>query len=152
MNDARAYEGVARERYIARRYEATKAVTLAVAAGRLAPIKTKLCITCGASAIHYHHVAGYEVGSELNVQPMCGVCHKAIHHAPSLSDDDAADVRAAFRQVIREQGGQNLAAVRLGISKAYMSDLLKNRRQPGPVLLRKLGLRKVTEMRYERIV
>lgn len=63
-----------------------------------------------------------------------------------------AEVRAAIRRVIREQGGQNLAAVRLGISKGYMSDLLKNRRQPGPDLLKRLGFRKVTDTRLEKIV
>ena len=62
-----------------------------------------------------------------------------------------AEVRAAIRRVIREQGGQNLAAVRLGISKGYMSDLLKNRRQPGPDLLKQLGFRKVVDERYERV-
>ena len=62
-----------------------------------------------------------------------------------------AEVRSALRRVIREQGGQNLAAVRLGISKGYMSDLLKNRRQPGRDLLKRLGFRKVVDERYERV-
>ena len=62
-----------------------------------------------------------------------------------------AEVRAAIRRVVREQGGQNLAAVRLGISKGYMSDLLKNRRQPGPDLLKRLGFRKVVDERYEKV-
>ena len=90
------------------------------------------------------------VSTPPSLAPVSGLDKPA--NGPHALDVVNADVRAAFRQVIREQGGQNLAAVRLGISKAYMSDLLKNRRQPGPVLLRKLGLRKVTEMRYERIV
>lgn len=60
-----------------------------------------------------------------------------------------ATSRAALRRVIQEEGTQKKAAARLGVSQQYISDLLKNRRQPGTKILRRLGLRKVVS--YEEV-
>jgi len=54
-----------------------------------------------------------------------------------------AEARAALKRVIATEGSQSAAARRLSITPQYMSDLLRNRRQPGPALLRRLGLRKI---------
>jgi hypothetical protein len=62
-----------------------------------------------------------------------------------------AQIRSALRRLIAQEGGQNRAADRLGISHGYMADLLKNRRRPGPRVLRGLGLRRVVVERYEEV-
>lgn len=57
--------------------------------------------------------------------------------------------RAALRRIIAKEGSQAVAARRLRISPQYITDLLKNRRQPGSALLRRLGLRKIVS--YEEV-
>jgi transcriptional regulator with XRE-family HTH domain len=42
---------------------------------------------------------------------------------------------------VRQVGSQKAAAEALGISQAYLSDLLNSRRNPSPAILDKLGLR-----------
>lgn len=59
------------------------------------------------------------------------------------------DVRTALQRLIKEEGGQNAAARKIGISHAHLSDLLKGRRAPGPKVLGPLGFRRVVEKRYE---
>lgn len=43
-------------------------------------------------------------------------------------------------------------AERIGVSRAYLSDILRGRRDPGPTILEFLGLRKVVSytVKYER--
>jgi hypothetical protein len=43
----------------------------------------------------------------------------------------------------RANGTQSAAAKALGISPAYLCDLLKGRRRPGMLLLRRIGLQQV---------
>lgn len=45
-----------------------------------------------------------------------------------------------IQRIIEEQGTQKGAAELLGVSEAYLSDLLKGRRDPGKKILDKLGL------------
>lgn len=53
---------------------------------------------------------------------------------------------AKLRAVIAETGSQRKAAKALGISGPYVNDLLRGRRNPGPALLRRMGLEKVTRV------
>lgn len=57
-------------------------------------------------------------------------------------------VVAALAAYVKKAGSQHLAAEQLGISDAYLCDIKKGRREPGPKLLNALGLRRVVE--YER--
>lgn len=51
-----------------------------------------------------------------------------------------------------ELGTQRALAAELGVSEMYVSLILSGKRMPGPSVLRKLNLRKVTAVtRYERI-
>lgn len=49
----------------------------------------------------------------------------------------------ALRTYCDRCGTQRKAAVSLGISQAYLSDLLLGRREFSPAMLEKLGLRKI---------
>ena len=44
-----------------------------------------------------------------------------------------------LRQTIRQQGSLRKAAMFLGISAAYLSDILLGKRSPGPAILGPLG-------------
>jgi DNA-binding transcriptional regulator YdaS (Cro superfamily) len=50
---------------------------------------------------------------------------------------------AKLRALIAEQGSQQAAAKRLGVSGAYVNDLLHGRREFSDRMLKKLGLRRV---------
>jgi transcriptional regulator with XRE-family HTH domain len=50
--------------------------------------------------------------------------------------------------VDKKYGSQSSLARKLGISKSYMSDLLLGTRQPGPLVLHQLGLKRI--VRYVR--
>jgi DNA-binding transcriptional regulator YdaS (Cro superfamily) len=54
----------------------------------------------------------------------------------------------ALALYVKRAGSQRLAAQQLGVSDAYLCDVKKGRRDPGPKLLTALGLRRVVE--YER--
>ena len=60
--------------------------------------------------------------------------------------------RKAFGQAlalyVKQAGSQRLAAQALGVSDAYLCDLKKGRREPGPKILTALGLRRIVE--YDR--
>lgn len=49
---------------------------------------------------------------------------------------------------VQEAGSQKVFAQTLGVSEQYVSDLLRNRRSPGPKLLNSLGFREIRL--YER--
>ena len=49
-------------------------------------------------------------------------------------------VRKLLDEAVRKAGSQVAAAARLGISDAYLSDLRRGKRQPGPKVLAALGL------------
>lgn len=49
-----------------------------------------------------------------------------------------------IRQAIKDAGGVRRLAKAWGISPSYVSDLQHGRRVPGPEILNRLGLRKVT--------
>ncbi len=58
------------------------------------------------------------------------------------------DFTATLARYIQKAGSQTVAAKRLGVSGAYLSDVKNGRREPGEKLLTALGLRRV--INYER--
>ncbi len=52
-----------------------------------------------------------------------------------------------LRALIATHGSQLSVARELGVSAAYLNDILQGRRAAGPKVLKKLGLKRVT--RYE---
>ena len=60
-----------------------------------------------------------------------------------------AQLYADLRSAVHAAGDQKAFADLHGISPQYVSDVLNARKDPGPAILRALGLRKITA--YERI-
>jgi predicted transcriptional regulator len=56
----------------------------------------------------------------------------------------------ALARFIKESGSQTVAARRLHVSDAYLSDVKNGRREPGAKILTALGLRRIVN--YERTV
>jgi hypothetical protein len=82
-----------RDRHIAQT-AARNAVRLAIGAGDL-PRRPPACEACGVAgfrrpvtkaggsgawSIQYHHYLGYAPEHRLTVVPLCGSCHRSIHH------------------------------------------------------------------------
>ncbi len=59
----------------------------------------------------------------------------------------ADEVLALLRKHVAKHKTQGEAAKSLGVSGAYLSDVLNSRRDPGPTILKALGLQKS----YERV-
>ena len=55
------------------------AVYNAVHSGKLPYPNTLKCVKCGKQAQQYHHYKGYAKEHWLDVQPVCKICHSAIH-------------------------------------------------------------------------
>lgn len=73
------YEQVKRRRNESpEKYEAHKAVQIAVQRRDLDPIDTQLCTSCGKQAQHYHHWS-YLPEHQLDVIALCVSCHKKEH-------------------------------------------------------------------------
>ncbi len=53
------------------------------------------------------------------------------------------EVLALLRARAEKAGSQRALAERLGVTPAYLSDVLQGRREPGPKILAALGLRRV---------
>lgn len=51
----------------------------------------------------------------------------------------------------RRAGSLTALAAQWGLSTAYLSDVLHERRAPGPGILRHFGLRRCSSVTYERI-
>ena len=51
-----------------------------------------------------------------------------------------AQVKRLLNAAVRKAGSQQLAAAQLGISDAYLSDVRRGLRRPGPKILAALGL------------
>ena len=51
---------------------------------------------------------------------------------------------------IRVAGSQKAAAAALGISAQYLTDILNGRREPGPKMLKALGLERISSYREVR--
>ena len=62
---------------------------------------------------------------------------------------DAIGVFAMLRDAIKHAGGQRQFAEQAGVSQAHVSQVMASVRQPGPALLRALGMRRV--VRFERV-
>ena len=60
------------------------------------------------------------------------------------------NLSARLRDLVQAHGSQRAAARHLGISPQYVCDLLKGRREPGPAVLKKLGLRRDVRIVVER--
>lgn len=60
------------------RNKARQAVQRAVERGEIAPVLTRVCEFCGRPADVYHHDS-YDREEWLNVNPLCGACHKILH-------------------------------------------------------------------------
>ena len=50
-----------------------------------------------------------------------------------------------IRDLVNKAGSQRLIAQRFGVSDAYLGDVLKGQRKPGPKILKQLGLERDTE-------
>ena len=59
------------------------------------------------------------------------------------------DAVSELRKRLDKAGTQTALAKELGISKPYLSDILKGKRDPGPKVLAQLGIRRVVT--FERI-
>lgn len=58
-----------------KRRKARKAITNAIATGKIPPASSLQC-SCGNPAKEYHHHKGYEPEHQLDVIPVCKKCHK----------------------------------------------------------------------------
>lgn len=58
---------------------------------------------------------------------------------------DSVDVFHRLRAACKVAGGQAAWAARHGISAAYVSDVLNANREPGPLVLNALGLKRVVK-------
>ena len=58
------------------------------------------------------------------------------------------ELYAELRRACAEAGGQKHWADHKGVSEQYLSDVLNARKEPGPLILEALGLRRVVS--YER--
>lgn len=54
-----------------------------------------------------------------------------------------AEVRAALQQAVDQVGSQRTYASSIGISQAYLADVLNSRRAAGDKILAALGLRRI---------
>ncbi len=53
----------------------------------------------------------------------------------------ADQVRDVLRTSIKAAGTQRELAAQLGVSEQYLSDVLRGKREPGPLILEGLGMR-----------
>ncbi len=58
------------------RYKARSAISNAVRLGKLLPASQFSC-SCGKKAQEYHHRLGYQPEHQLNVTPLCILCHNS---------------------------------------------------------------------------
>lgn len=65
---------------------------------------------------------------------------------------DSLEVCTRLRAACQAAGGQSAWAERHSLSRAYVSDVLNARRDPGDSILRALGLRRVVRYVIERKV
>lgn len=62
----------------------------------------------------------------------------------------ADQVRALLARKCREAGSQRAWAKAIGVTPPYVHDVLLGRREPGPAILRALGLERVVTVTYRR--
>lgn len=55
---------------------------------------------------------------------------------------DKSDVIRLLEEEVKRLGSQRALADRLGVTPAYLGDVLRGRRDPGPAILEALGLEK----------
>lgn len=63
------------------------------------------------------------------------------------------EVRARLQVYVSEHGGVQVVAKRWKCSRQYIYDVLNDRRNPGPLMLKKFGLRRVriVHTHYEKV-
>jgi hypothetical protein len=60
------------------RGRAVGAVHRAVERGDLIPVRTRQCVKCDKPAEQYHHHKGYAPEHQLDIIPVCVLCHKFL--------------------------------------------------------------------------
>jgi hypothetical protein len=60
------------------KHKAHKAVTIAIALGKLPAAKDCICKYCPSQAVEYHHYS-YDIKNWLDVIPLCVCCHRLLH-------------------------------------------------------------------------
>jgi DNA-binding transcriptional regulator YdaS (Cro superfamily) len=63
---------------------------------------------------------------------------------------NAEDVRDLLRRKVEQAGSQAAWADERGVTPAYVSDVLRGTREPGPAILNALGLERVVSYRQKR--
>lgn len=48
-----------------------------------------------------------------------------------------------LERMAEKDGSKSALAVRLGVTLTYLSDVIHNRREPGPMILKAMGVRRV---------
>lgn len=66
----------------------------------------------------------------------------------TLGTFPVSDVRKLLRKACEEAGSQKAWADQHSVSEAYVSDVLKSRREPGEAILDGLGIDKVVSYRW----
>lgn len=87
LEKVRAYQNEATRKDRAKHPEKWRcrwAVSNAVTDGRLAPVRTRICVDCGAEATRYDHYLGYAHENRLDVQPVCSTCDGLRERARGL--------------------------------------------------------------------
>src|SRR5687767_11355225 len=91
------------ERDAERNQRARVAVQEAIRRKQLPRPTTLPCVSCGKPAAEYHHHLGYELEHQLDVQPLCHLCHWAEHRDDQvihvLSTEQAAALARLPRRV-----------------------------------------------------
>ena len=60
-----------------------------------------------------------------------------------MTDMTRDDVRAMLAQAVRDAGSQKAFALRAGVSRPYLNDVLAGRREPGERLLDAIAVQRV---------
>lgn len=60
------------------------------------------------------------------------------------------DVKEVLRKFIKQEGTQEAAAAKIGISAPYLVDLLRGRREPGPKVLEYFDIELVKGYRIKK--
>jgi hypothetical protein len=67
-----------------------------------------------------------------------------LEHAGRNEMFSAAQVRELLREEVADWGSQRMVAQRIGISEQYMSDIMLQRREPGPKVAEYFELEAIT--------
>jgi DNA-binding phage protein len=68
---------------------------------------------------------------------------KSGHYFNNIPNMSPAEFLEYLSKEVAAAGGQTLYAVHVGISKQYLNDILKGRKEPGMKLLKAIGFKKI---------